>query len=446
MKSLTVKRKRDATAIVKPTYQALEQKGNPEDQWPDWVYYNLSLTGNTSSTPILADFSQQLNQPLLPKASAYRLAITRYSVPISTLPICYFPSNTHYISMVYNGSTYNQVVTLSTQDSSSSNSLWTYGQGIQSFNNALSACFQQVKAGSASGFTQATLPPVLVFSPTTQLITLYAQTGVWRPDNATGIALYFNTPLFSQFLPMFDNFQNSINSANYCDNQILIKNTNTNGYTSTLNTPCYVATSLVAGTPTTSISITAATVAITTGQQLTLVSGAVQQIVYASAPVSIGGTTLTVTSFTPSYAFPVGSAISTIFTAYAMVESAVSVSSWSALSRLMFMTRDLPIRTEFVPASTLPGNGGQTGATSANPCVTDFQITQSEYISNPECIQYSANGNLRWCDMISDAPINRIGLYVRWVDKQNNDYALSLGYGECLNVKLAFKKKTVIDV
>lgn len=114
----------------------------------DYVYYNVNIFNEQDET-IEAKFSENRSAPILDNPSNYELAIVRFSVPTINLPILILDNTKNYqISVRFNGSEFTkQVVWISnTNNPKLQNYIWNYQELVNSFNKALTECYNDIKA------------------------------------------------------------------------------------------------------------------------------------------------------------------------------------------------------------------------------------------------------------------------------------------------------------
>lgn len=105
---------------------------------------------------------------------------------------------------------------------------------------------------------------------------------------------------------------------------------------------------LVSGTPYTALSVVALKVAINTGDVVTLLSGSNSQTATASAPATVGATSISVNSFVANFAYPIGTLVDPTY----LPESPLAPSAYiSAANAVAWLSSRWP---QF---STLPGGG-----------------------------------------------------------------------------------------
>lgn len=195
----------------------------------DHVYYNVVIA-NSSTIPIIANFSEQRTAALLKHPGQYHMAVVRFSVPATLIPLFIFPNpSTYYVTLSYGSNEYTTQVQYINNSLLSNTERNVYT--VQSFLDMVNAAF--VTAYTAlTGSGASPIPPTapfLVFDPVTQLISLYADSHydpVFNSPNTT-VKIWMNSPLYLRFGSFLVNF-NGFSNGNKMDIQLLVQNTGVN--------------------------------------------------------------------------------------------------------------------------------------------------------------------------------------------------------------------------
>jgi hypothetical protein len=254
----------------------------------DFVYYNIDIRSDPSTEqPTLAQYSISRLAPILHKPDDYELAVTRFYLPASEIPIMiwnprgktlsdpyqpnpdlpgYNPASKvdkFVVSMSYNldpDTDPNNYVQKPLVFPPNYNTSFTdiYGDSIQSYgeffdilNKALFDAFTDLKATPWGGGAPPTEAPYIQFDSTTNLCTFVAQTSY---DTGNGIVpppatiqVYFNDPLqqlFTSFLAFYQGgfFLNGVGAKvpyPEFDYQVLIRDVRNNTVTTGTSPPYY---------------------------------------------------------------------------------------------------------------------------------------------------------------------------------------------------------------
>ena len=201
----------------------------------DYIYYNASLYNNTNGD-LPAQYQEVRTAPIVDRASDFLLAVTRFNVPVSHIPILQFQDQTYIVSLMYNNTTYSTTLTyvpsgtLSTFTTSPFyGSVYYVQQFLQSFNNGISSCLNTLT--TAASITVST--PFMSYDPTDGLFTFHAQASYFGLTTATNpIKVFFNIPLYQLFITFnffFDTYVSPLNT------QLLVQDNGINTINGTIN-------------------------------------------------------------------------------------------------------------------------------------------------------------------------------------------------------------------
>ena len=125
-----------------------------------------------------------------------------------------------------------------------------------------------------------------------------------------------------------------------------------------------------------------------------------------------------------------------------------SLADFNNITRLVFTSSTLPIRSEFTPLSIpfgqVSSNLVNNTAPSYTSIVTDFALSSSNSgVDNlAGNLVYTASGNnCRMIDLLSQSSINIIDLNIYFVDTYDNLYPLLIPFNNSVNIKLEFRLK-----
>ena len=209
-----------------------------EDADADHIYYNITIKQTPENLGI-AKFSENRVQPIIENPEEYELAVVRFNIPGTQIPIFIWRSG---FKVTISYQTFDFTTELNWTPNSPGGTydfygeaVWTYQDFIDSINTGLLASFNDFVAGTPAFSGKPTSAPFLGFDGKTELCSIYAPVE-YDSSIADPIEIYFNSDLFDLF-PSFQNFQTAdpIKAK-----QLLIKSNN--GLTSqTINgNPYYV--------------------------------------------------------------------------------------------------------------------------------------------------------------------------------------------------------------
>jgi hypothetical protein len=220
------------------------------------VYYNIRITNRGTGLFDLARYSVNRVSPVLDNPNDYELAVVRFSIPATNIPIFvwgdtpYNPTtnpsskvNKFAVSMTFDGYTKTQFLDFipnTTGNDLYGNSIYNYQEFIDIVNVGLRNAFSNPALDGVKDvkpLAPPTEPPYLTYDAKTQLCSYVAQTAydTGQPAQFGGVPppptinVYFNSALFSYF-PSFqvfgqdeqDPLSYQIYARNNFDNQINI--------------------------------------------------------------------------------------------------------------------------------------------------------------------------------------------------------------------------------
>ncbi len=176
----------------------------------DNIYYNAVVNNPTRDFIIPASYVDNRVSSILKKPDDYYCAITRFKVPITSIPIMIFKDNYYHIRLSFGGVNYDSFVAYISDGVSTvgSNTVFTVQHFLDMINNTFLILYTAVVAANpANPSVPPGFPPRLIFDRTTNLITLRCRdvfintTGnanpppVYNPPNPAVLNIYFNYPL-----------------------------------------------------------------------------------------------------------------------------------------------------------------------------------------------------------------------------------------------------------
>jgi|SRR6478736_5276553 len=176
----------------------------------DNIYYNAIVTNPSRDFIIPAQYVDNRVSAILKNPSDYYCAITRFKVPITSIPIMIFKDDYYYIRLSYNGVDYDgKAVYISNGVSIvGQNTVFTVQHFLDMINNTLATLYALVVAANpADPNVPIGFPPRLILDRVTDLITLRCRTEFkntgqdglpippFSPPNPAVLNIYFNLPL-----------------------------------------------------------------------------------------------------------------------------------------------------------------------------------------------------------------------------------------------------------
>jgi len=197
----------------------------------DNIYYNVRIQTPTNDTRV--ELNETRVVPILDKPNEYELAVERFFIPTTNIPIMIFKDDYYFVSFSYNGTTITKSlkwIPNTTGQDLYGNSIWNYQEFLDILNQAFLECFTDLK--TAEPGWSATNPPFMSFDPETQLFfhnfpVIYSV----NMDILFSVSLY---QLFNSFVYIYQtnsfNKEYKLKIADYGNNEITI---NGNQYLST---------------------------------------------------------------------------------------------------------------------------------------------------------------------------------------------------------------------
>lgn len=118
---------------------------------------------------------------------------------------------------------------------------------------------------------------------------------------------------------------------------------------------------------------------------------------------------------------------------YTMSQDSPTVGSVSDFQSIQFLTSSVPVNPEL--------EGAQTNVTSR--VLTDFETFQSGTTTD-NILQYFPRGPRRYYTLLSNDPLKRIDLSIRWVNKSGDSFPLYIEGDQSLTVKILFERKQTL--
>ena len=111
-----------------------------------------------------------------------------------------------------------------------------------------------------------------------------------------------------------------------------------------------------------------------------------------------------------------------------------SVTFWNPVKQILFLTKLIPINSEYTSVSS----------NSFQKILTDFEPTNSWTSDVQTTLQYFPQGQYRLTDLIGNQPLYNIDLTVKWLDIDGNEYFVEIPPFQQFSAKLLFLKRNLV--
>ena len=167
----------------------------------DHIYYNFRINANEDGSPTLAKYSENRVTAILDKPSDYEMAVMRFSVPSTNIPLFFWRDNYFGITLTHAGTDYFQYLQFipNTSVVGARKTIYSVQEVVDSFNQAFATAFALIPGGSIT----STQPPQMLYDPVTDLLSL----NVEQTYLTDGIDIYWNQAL-NPYMYSFQNFYN----------------------------------------------------------------------------------------------------------------------------------------------------------------------------------------------------------------------------------------------
>jgi hypothetical protein len=309
------------------------------------IYYNINIKNETQER-IIPSFDVNRVQPILNNPSDYELAIVRFSIPLTSIPLFFFKNDAYKLSLKIGANSYTQpMIWLPNNAVYDDKAIYDVQHLLDMINNAWALAFTTLKNDNT---VLSTKPPFMSFSNLTDLITLNVPQ-TYLTDN---IEIYTNTLMHRQIHNFYDYFNESANVGD-------------------LNYKFII------------------------------------QDLYDNNRVING------------------------INYYYFTQQFSSIASLSELRSIQVFTDSIPVNKELI--------GSQLNKTAS--FLTDFEPIESNTFSSNGLFQFFPKGPLRYIDLLSVEPMNRINLNVKWTSINRDVETYYLEPSEEISMKLLFRKK-----
>ena len=167
----------------------LNQKSSTIPDDADQIYYNVRINGEPDKLTI-AKYSENRVVPILQNPSDYELAIVRFSVPTTQIPMFFWENDTWGITLSYGVDNYFEYLQfIPNSFANPKDTIYVPQEFVDSVNQAFTSIFSTLK--TAHPAILSTAPPVMTYDPITDLLTLNVQ----QNYVVDGVKIYFNSAL-----------------------------------------------------------------------------------------------------------------------------------------------------------------------------------------------------------------------------------------------------------
>lgn len=436
-----------------PNERTVTKAKNVRDVGRDNIYFNIEISNplksnsynippyQNSQNSILAEYIENLTQPILSNPSQYYLTIARFTVPGLTIPIIDMdiiggqpnPNLTPYVlTLSYLGNDFPENIYYYTgtnlplplppipvKQQSEYYYIFEYYHMVEMMNITLKRSFTALKAAFPAA--PPTEPPFFFLDKNSQLLNLVVQNSYSEViAGAPTIEVWCNNIFYTRFTnAMSAKFIND-NQPNGKDLRYLF--------------------------PPTTIPVPVQAVTNPTGTQLlepkyndlyALNSS------FSTTPAPFPpGTTSAVVRESDDYTLSINNpATAGLNNAYLYnTQEFVTLQYWNSFKNIVFTTSTIPVQAEYVPATNSSGltSGGQI---AYKPILTDFEPILSRAGDARTLLQYFPSGPYRLIDLLGTQPLQKIDIKIFWQDIYDNLHPLEILANEVASVKLLFIRK-----
>jgi len=187
------------------------------------IYYNVRINADLE-TRKQAVFSVKRVQSILENPSDYEIAVVRFSLPTTSIPLIIFEDNKYSVSLKIGTNTYTEYLTwVSNSNVSTEKYVYNIQDIIDFMNTAWATAFSNLNAGNV---ITSTVAPFMSFSSETNLLTLH----VPQSYITDGIGVYANEELYLK-INTFQDFYYETPTQGQLNYEFVIKDLFTNNIT-----------------------------------------------------------------------------------------------------------------------------------------------------------------------------------------------------------------------
>lgn len=359
----------------------------------DRIYYNIAIPGNREFADAI--YNVQLNQSILDVSSDYYLAISRFTIPTSAIPIL-IPEIKPYPNTDINETIYSFTMTYQNYTSGrvhlkfvpTNNStppypptasfpfvnrteyyyIYVYQPFIDMMNTTIQTAFNILNSNVPGGLPIGSEPPYFIFDAENERINLISQIANYDQSNPLiidPIYLYANVTMYN-FLDGIPATYYGTSASDGKNFRFIIKDNKNNLY---------------------------------------------------EPPYS------TITP--PEH--------------YIMYQQYDALQNWNSLKSLQIVTSQMPVSKEYVPS--LSAGRTQEGITNTLGVMADYEIILQKGPEARTTVQFFQEGPYHLINLNSNNPLQKIDVQVFWTSSVGDRYLLKIPYGQALTIKMEFIRK-----
>ncbi len=187
----------------------------------EYIYNDVGII-NRDNVPVLAEFKEQRDTPLLDNTIGYKFTVAKFSLPADSLFIFDFKDNTYSVTLEYSGTYFRTylVYVPTVLFNTDYQPVTSYQQFIDAINVALNTAFTNLK--TAFPLAPPINSPRFQYNGYSEGLSLIVDDTYEPTITPNTISIFFNYNLYS-FVPSFYNEAYSYNDINGADVKLLVK-------------------------------------------------------------------------------------------------------------------------------------------------------------------------------------------------------------------------------
>jgi hypothetical protein len=130
---------------------------------------------------------------------------------------------------------------------------------------------------------------------------------------------------------------------------------------------------------------------------------------------------------------------------YTFEQESNTIAQFSPLNSILFLTGNLPIRTEWISyADISPYQPNLINTADTNKflrILTDFEVDITNSSEIHSFIRYTPTAQYRYVDLLGKSTIDVIDVQIYWRDNFGNIYPLLVPFGQTCTIKILFERK-----
>jgi hypothetical protein len=372
-----------------------------EDYSPENQYYNVLLPYQNSLSN-QAVYTATLTQGIVNVPKNYNLAMDRFNIPMTSVPLFFFQPNTYYVELSYNG-----------VDSGAFPVIFINSDEIPEPTPPVNPSRYHYAIYSYSQF-------LLMVNQAIHTALAHLGTLVTLPANATSD---YYSPYFS-YNPTLNTIQLTVSGIQTSPSALPAPYDNTppNPYTAPFPNPIFLYMNInmfhfFEGIP------------------YKLVSNAPPAFPYRNVTFELTSQGM---SQVP-YSFTVGINTYTGFNnVYTSEYGSTTLIAWNIAKGFVITSNKMPINFEYLPNLT---NNSQLNGTRV---IANFDFIYTPNQTKPLFAQYILQSPYKEINLMGSSPLSQVDISMFWYDYENNFYPIYLYYGEALSLRMVFLKKSKI--